>query len=307
MIELVGHREQRDIRQQAARIFRDLGNPDPPLQLDLVRELLKLDRDYYNIANPGFLTEMAHRVKVAGKQIVARPTLLIEVIKKANLSALWIPDSKRILIDETVPEAKHRWMEAHEIGHSIIPWHREFLFGDNEQTLDPECHATIEAEANFGASRLLFMLDRFGQDAREIDFSFKSVQLLRKRYGNTLTSTFWRFVEDRNPTHAAFGVVGVHPKHPEIGKQADGSAYRYFIRSQGFREQFSRIHPDHVRAIIERHASWRKSGPIIDATDYVVDDTGKSYEFKIESFSNKYDLLTMGLLLRERAPIVSVA
>lgn len=307
MIELVGHREVRDIRQQVARILRDLDEPEPPLQLELVRELLKLDRSYYNIANPGFLAEVAHRVKVAGKQIVARPTLLIDVIKKANLSALWIPDSKRILIDETVPEAKHRWMEAHEIGHSIIPWHQEFLFGDNEQTLDPQCHATIEAEANFGASRLLFMQDRFGLEAREMDLSFKSVQMLKNRYGNTLTSTFWRFVEDRNPAHAAFGVVGVHPKYPDIGKQADGTAYRYFIRSQRFREQFSRVDPDHVKQIIERHASWKKSGPIIDATDILVDNNGKAYEFKIEGFSNKYDLLTMGFLLKEHAETVSVA
>ena len=47
----------------------------------------------------------------------------------------------RILIDETVPKPKHRWIEGHEVGHSVIPWHREFLFGDNEFTLDPVCHA----------------------------------------------------------------------------------------------------------------------------------------------------------------------
>jgi hypothetical protein len=50
------------------------------------RELLKLDREYYSAANEGMMRELIHRLTVAGKQIVMRPTLLWDVIKKFDLN-----------------------------------------------------------------------------------------------------------------------------------------------------------------------------------------------------------------------------
>jgi len=37
-------RSERDIDAQVARVLRGLGNPEPPLDLDAVRELLRLAR-----------------------------------------------------------------------------------------------------------------------------------------------------------------------------------------------------------------------------------------------------------------------
>src|SRR5262249_15977945 len=123
---------------------------------------------------------------------------LLSALAQSKLCAFWVPDSARILIDDSVPEPKHRWIVAHEITHSIAPWHKEFLLGDNRQTLDPACHAVLEAEANYGAGRLLFMNDRFGAEARDLDVSFDSIKLLSKRYGNSIVSTLWRMVEERD-------------------------------------------------------------------------------------------------------------
>ena len=44
-----------DIDRRVTRILRDLGNPEPPLQLRLVREALKLDLEYYRKDDPGAL------------------------------------------------------------------------------------------------------------------------------------------------------------------------------------------------------------------------------------------------------------
>src|SRR5687768_5896657 len=136
MRELVSERERRDIERTVDRILRDTGHVEPPLSLPIVRDLLRLDLRFYQLDDPTFTQELAHRVRVAGRQVVERPGLLIEAVRKANLSALWLPDTKRILIDQSVPTPKHRWIEAHEVGHSVIPWHAGFMFGDNEQTLD---------------------------------------------------------------------------------------------------------------------------------------------------------------------------
>ena len=157
----IGDSERRDINRRVERILKDLGNPEPPLSLEDVRYLLRLDLKYYSSTDVSAAREVAHKLYVAGKQIIERPALLIDVIRKSKLSALWLPDRKRILIDRDAPKLKHRWMEAHEIGHSVIEWHRSCLFGDDEVTLSQACHEQIEAEANYAAGQLLFMQKLF--------------------------------------------------------------------------------------------------------------------------------------------------
>ena len=94
----------RDVSDRVSRVLRGLGNPEPPLELLEVRELLKLDRVYYRGERDGVLAESISRIKVAGKQVLARPTLLLDAIRKLDLKALYVPDKKRILLDETLPK-----------------------------------------------------------------------------------------------------------------------------------------------------------------------------------------------------------
>jgi len=301
--ELIGEFEAQDINLQIDRILRELGNPEPPLSLDLVRELLKLDRKYFSMENTSFLNDLAHRIKVGGKQVIKRPGLFLDVIRKANLSAFYVPDQKRILIDEDIPLPKHRWIEAHEIAHGLIPWHEEFCFGDNKITLNPECDLMIEAEANYGGARLLFLGDRFGEEARSQELSFKSIREMSKLYKNTLQSTLWRTVEDRAPDQAVFGMVSVLPKHPSIGAKDFGDQPR-LIRSQRFREQFSNITPNQVFELLGKHSNWAKGGPVVDGNDVLPDVNGDQFEFKIEGFSNTYSLLSFGICSDSRPLII---
>lgn len=189
---IVNGHEAEDIEKQVAKILRGLGNPEPPLSLKDVRELLRLDRQFYSSSDQSAVREVVSRRLVAGKQVVKRPTILFEAIRKAKLSALWLPDKRRILIDESLPQLKHRWNEAHEVGHSIIPWHDNLLLGDNEFSLNPRCHQQMEAEANFAAGQLLFLRDRFVDEARDLSICLDTVKELKKGFGNTFSSTLWR-------------------------------------------------------------------------------------------------------------------
>lgn len=172
-------RTAQKIDDQVAKVLKGLGNPEPPLRLTDVRELLLLDQQYYSSTDDGALGEVASRLRVAGKQVLARPTLLVEAIKTMDLKALYLPDQKRILLDKEQPEAKWRWNEAHEITHSILPWHNSFMQGDTSLTLTPTCHDRIEAEANFGAGRLLFLQDRFKEMAQDTEPTIKAVSGLK--------------------------------------------------------------------------------------------------------------------------------
>lgn len=296
MRELVGQHEQRDIDQLVDKILRDLGHPEPPLSLHHVRELLRLDRKYYSSTDIGPLTEFAHRIKVAGKRLAEDPRLILDVVKKAKLSGLWLPDDRKIFIDEEVPELKHRWIEAHEITHSFIPWHTEFLMGDTEVTLNPSCHDMIEAEANFGAGRLLFFGDQFSSVAKDFAQSFKSIQALKERYGNTMTSTFWRFIEDRDPMQACFGLISDHPLHREIGATTDGTGVHHFIASAGFRNLFPAITPTDAYSVVKRNASWQRRGPMVGGSDVLTDLRGEKRSIVLDGFCNTHQVLTMGWL-----------
>lgn len=304
---IIGENEKRQINAQIQRVLRDLGNPEPPLRLEDVRQLLSLDLQYYRSTDPGLITELTHRFHLLAKKSI--PNLghhLLSALAKSKLCAFWVPDASRILIDEAEPEPKHRWIETHEIAHSLTPWHKGFLLGDSKQSLDPACHSTLEAEANYGAGRLLFLQDQFGQDARDLPLDFASVKTLSKRYANSLISTCWRIVEERNSEQAAFGLISVHPHYDHIGSHDGTDPWRYFIRSTQFRLQFPHIKAADIFGLVSRHANHHRTGPIVNAEDVLVDITGKAFEFILQSFATQHACMTMGYLVRLRAPLVVI-
>jgi Zn-dependent peptidase ImmA (M78 family) len=178
----------KDIDERVEKIIREIGIKEPPLNLEDVLGFLDLHRGYYDLNNPNLIQEVTHRLKIGAFKIK-------DILGKIDLRGLWYPDEKKILIDENIPELKKRWVSSHEIGHRIVPWHKDFIFGDTAETLDPDYHEQLEAEANYAASSLLFLASRFTEEARDYNPNLKSVQKLSKIYGNTQTMTLRRFVQ----------------------------------------------------------------------------------------------------------------
>lgn len=86
----------RDIDAQVSKILRGLGNPQGPIDLADVRELLELDREYYSSTDDSGLREFISKAWIAGKQIRMRPSLIFDVVRRFDLKALYVPDRKRI-------------------------------------------------------------------------------------------------------------------------------------------------------------------------------------------------------------------
>jgi Zn-dependent peptidase ImmA (M78 family) len=297
-------RTAQDINELVAKVLRDLGNPEPPLQMDHVRELLRLDRQYYSSTEDGALREVAHRLTIAGKQVLARPALLLDVIKKWDLRALFIPDRKRILIDSELPDAKQRWSEAHEVGHSIIPWHTDTMLGDNKQTLTPACHEQIENEANFAAGQMLFFQQAFVQNARDLTVGINAVTTLKKRYGNTITTTLWRYVEQSE--QPMIGAISCHPHR--LPTEFDwGNPFRYFVGSRSFQQRFSNTREVDLFRQVQTYCANRRGGPL-GATDLQLpDDSGLRHLFRFETFFNQYEALTLGVYKNAHPVVVAVS
>ena len=300
--KFLSERTALDIDRLISKIIRDLGNPKPPLKLEEVRYLLNLDTQFYSSTDDGVLREFVHKLKLAGKQVVDRPSLLLDVVKKWSLKALFLPDRKRILIDASLPEAKWRWSEGHEINHSLIPWHNTLTLGDDKTTLTPACHEQIEAEANYGTGRLLFIRDVFDEMARSTKPCFKSVEGLAKTFGNNLTNTLWRYVEQSD--QVLLGVVCPHPRYlPHDFDLAD--PLRYFIRSKSFLEQFPNITEVDLFRIIKAYCSRSRGGPLGSSESLLSDSNGVPHIFTFETFSNTHEVLTLGVYRGVKPNIVS--
>ena len=292
-----------DIDIQVGKILRGLGNPEPPIELTDVFDLLELDRQYYSTQDDSALREFFSRAVIAGKQIAKRPMLLLDAVRKWDLKALYVPDRKRVFIDRSQHKLKWRWNEAHEVIHSVTEWHQTLLHGDNTFSLSPDCHEQVEAEANYGAGRLLFLQDQFMDFSRSSLPSFSLVQLASKRFGNTITSCLWRLVEALDIP--ALGIVSQHPHYPD-GEFDPADPCRYFIRSRLFEQQYSGLTERDCFKIVRSYCSWRKRGPLGNDEIILRDDRGEEHLFLFEAFHNGHQLLTLITYLKPHAVSVHV-
>lgn len=289
-------RTVRDIDKVVDRVHQDLDYKDGAIELLEVRDLLRLDLKYYRLDDPGLVDEVIHKLKVGAKQVIARPSLLLEAVRKFDLSALFVPDRKRILVDQSVPDLKKRWYETHEIAHSLIPWHADYALGDDRNTLSQGCHERIEAEANYGGGRLLFPSEVFTQHRLSSTMSLARVREIAKHFGNTITSTLWRCVEQSDELTLA--TIGEHPRRPRDEKPV----VEYFVRSKTFAAQFPNVTDGDVWAWMCGYCGYKATGPLGTTELTIQDANGASHIFVIESFSIKHNVLTMARWIRQ-API----
>lgn len=296
-----------DIDRRIERVLRDLSDPEPPLDLRQVRELLKLDRTFYTADDPSLARTVASRIRVGALQVFKRPFLLVDIVRTLDVRGFYVPDQKRILIDESQPKPKHRWLEAHEVGHSLLPWHEDAMFGDSNHTLSPGCHDVIETEANFAAGRMLFLRDRFTQEAEDHAPSLDAVKTLKPTFGNTYTTTFWRCIETWGAERPIVGLITQHP-HPTKRKPDfdPTNPCRHFIQSRAFAERFSRLTEIALFEIVAKYCSPARGGSLGQTECILTDDNGDQHRFYFETFNFHYDVLTLGLYLKPHQTLTRI-
>lgn len=308
----VGNSERRQIEKAVRRLLADLKGVEPPLRLDQVRDQLKLDLEYYSSNEPGLIREVVHSLKVSGKEWLSGKTLLGKMIEKLGLRAMFFWDQSRILIDQELHPVKHRWAEGHEIGHKLLFWHKQYLLGDSKNELSPACHAIIEAEANYATGQLLFLQDRFIEEARSVPISLASLKSLKVRFGNSNVSTLWRLVEECAGTSPVVGIVSEHPHR--LPQEFDhANPCRYVIESPSFRAQFSNTSELSLFAVLTGVCNSRSGGPLGTKEVELADNDGGRHEFVFESFCYRYkqpagsagfQVLTLGVHRRKMTRVI---
>jgi len=289
---LLTARVQHTIDTRVDKILNALGNPTPPLCLEDVRQLLRLNLGYFQSNDDGILQKTLHRLIIAGKQVLERPSLIIDVVKDVGLKGLYLPDRKRILIDQNLPAKKHRWVEAHEVIHDTLDWHNALMLGDTHETV-PGCREKLENEANYGAGRLLFFGNRFVEEARSYDPGFTVIKELEKAYGNSITTTLWRYVEMVRPDTPMVGIISEHP-HRRSSDFDSTNPCRYFVQSPAFAAQFGSLSEQTVFEYVASYCGNQRGGPLGESELILRDDNGDSHTFYFETFYNRHDALTFG-------------
>jgi transcriptional regulator with XRE-family HTH domain len=91
---------------------------------------------------------------------------------------------------------RQRFVHAHEIGHYILPAHKELAYLENWETMDPRVRDMCEREANQAAIELLAQGDRLRAMADDSKFDRISVSALARVADISLQATTRRLAED---------------------------------------------------------------------------------------------------------------
>ena len=150
-----------EIEKVTWRLLKEAGITSPPVHVPALVGHLDLYREFYDLQDPTFLDRTKHKIIVYGHK-------MSEIVKRIKLKAVLLFDEDRILLDTTLPEIKHDWATCHEVGHRALRWHKTYFRGDTAQTLHPEWHERLEAEANYAASDLMFCGPLFGREAADV-------------------------------------------------------------------------------------------------------------------------------------------
>lgn len=215
-----------EIRLAAQRALRDgCAVGCFPTPVDQIMQAAKIEIVPIPL-DEGYLARLRRKAEAAGLALLSA------------LSKVWgvfDPNARVAFIDPETPKEKLPFLKLHEGGHAVLPWQSIFgIFEDCRKTLDPDMKVQFEREANVFASEVLFQLDGFTAEARDLEFGLRAPLKLAKRYGASVYATVRRYVSTSDRVCA---VLVFNP--PELGAPHGlVSVLRRAVASLAFERQF---------------------------------------------------------------------
>lgn len=277
---------RKEIDKVVRRTLKEARMKEPPFLINDLLGHLEIDQEFYDLEDPGLIRRFVHKVKVKGK-------ILSEIRETIKLAAVWLPNFKkrdRIIVDGALPPPKKKWATFHDTTHSILEWHRPYFLGDTAQTLDPDFQMTLEAEANYGASALMFGGKFFTGDALDTAPEWESIKQLKNVYKTSWVTTLRRYVQFSHDIPMVFLVST--PWWKDMPEDQEHRV-RHFIKSKLFEMRFANASRDFFLNEINENTDKRRGGPVGEFSTCVADVNGDLHEFYAESFFNQHDILTL--------------
>lgn len=276
---------RREIGNASWKMLREAGISEPPVSVEQVLAHLELNRKFYDLQDPSFLDRAKHKIIISGRK-------MLDIVKKINLVAVLLFDENLVVVDEGLPDPKREWSSFHEAAHRVLPWHKPYFFGDTAQTLNPDWQQRFEAEANYGASTMMFCGPVFTHESRDMPPGWGSVAALQKRYCKSYHTTARRYVEE-GPDHPMVLLVSTAPWDDKPTDQE--TRCRHFIRSRLFAERFGTVRSAEVLTQVDTNVFRKRGGPVGKFAMGLTDDNGDRQEFLAECFYNRYYIMTLAV------------
>ncbi len=191
-------------------------------------------------------------------------------------------------------DKRKRFGIFHEIGHFILPEHREKLFLDNDATLSWWAKARIEREANEIAAELLFQGNRFTDEALSAPTSARTVLELAPAYGASYESALRRYTERHVLPCALIVFAKAREGSDEVEFEEAEYRIHYTITSPPFRkEYFSALEMKGGTmkgAELCDKGRWWGIDDIVEKELVIGGRQKQSWRFETELFTNAYKL-----------------
>jgi uncharacterized protein DUF955 len=151
------------------------------------------------------------------------------------LGAMWL-EERTLFLERGQSPARRRFTQAHELMHALCPWHGPALRTDTAAELFGPTREMLEAEANAGASLLIF-----GGTQGIGPVSMTGAQALATACGASMHATLHHCVESDTGASALL-VAGRFPD------RAGALPVWRSIQSSAFRRRFAVLVPQHLAA-----------------------------------------------------------
>ena len=212
-----------------------------------------------------------------------------------ELRAALSVNDRLIATQSGLSEKRKRFGIFHEIGHFILPEHRDKLFlVDDDVTLSWWTRVRIEKEANEIAAELLFQGNRFSEEALSFPTSVRTVTHLAPQYGASYESAIRRYTE----RHALPCAVVVYQKTTRDSDDAEfeDSEYKihYTITSPSFRKEYFsglEVKGEKIRGSdFGMKGHWRGVDDVVEQSLNVAKADSGTWHFDTEVFTNGYKI-----------------
>jgi len=149
-------------------------------------------------------------------------------IREAVRAFIDVPD-RHIYLSNKLHAKRKRFASFHEVGHYVLPWHKETFYHCSEMDLSPDARKMFEIEANHFSASCLFQGKKFAEEADDSSFGFKALIPVADKYEVSYESAARRVVQTADTPRA---LLVFNYKQGEDGKPK--VSLKYHIASPSF-------------------------------------------------------------------------
>ncbi|WP_166680280.1 helix-turn-helix domain-containing protein [Kribbella sp. VKM Ac-2566] len=206
-------------------------------------------------------------------------------------------DSREVYLQKGLYHLKHRFVHAHEIGHDLLPWHRELYASlDDKTRLKPEVHDQYERQANQAAIEILTQGDRLRAEADDSALSFDLINRVGSQFEISVQATARHVVEE---THQACALA-ISYRGSGTGKLMPPHLYSSRSFEEGFHWQSDRA----PAPLIQQHLRAAQRGDALEPIT-LADVRGRIATVHLDSLCTPQAVFVLFRCSPEKKPLLT--